>query len=140
FDISTGELRAARLADLAATLAELSHAAPRELLVGGDDADSLLDVGTLSVAGLAAPRHDPPLDDEQLLEALGGLAGDAEQLGDEERMAVGRVLRFARACTPGVELPVVAIGRWDPSSSLVIDPNAQRHLELVESNTGDPKA
>lgn len=141
FDISTGELRSARLADLAATIAELSHAAPRELLIGlGEGAEHALDTASLRVVGAAAQHDDPSIDDGQLLEALGSLATDAELLSDEERLAVGRVLRFARTCTPGMELPVVAIGRWDPSANMVIDPNAQRHLELVESNVGDKGA
>ncbi len=147
-DISTGELRVAELPDLSALLAELSHAAPKEVLLGLAEGGALAagasfeDIqGTLrSALGIPALRGDEPLNDEQLVAALGELAMDAEQLADAERMAAGRALRFARACTPGVTLPVRAIGRWDPSSAMVIDPNAQRHLELVESNVGDKQA
>ncbi|MFO7180998.1 MAG: DNA mismatch repair protein MutS, partial [Pseudomonadota bacterium] len=50
--------------------------------------------------------------------------------------ALGRVLRFARACMPDSELPVRRIGRYDPSDCLVLDPTAQAHLELVDSPAG----
>ncbi len=146
-DISTGELRAAELPDLSAVLAELSHAAPKEVLVGhslapgaSDDELSSVDTALGSALGNSVLRRDEPLGDEELLAAFGDLAMDAEQLTDDERTAAARALRFARACTPGMPLPVRAIGRWDPSTALVIDPNAQRHLELVESNVGDKQA
>src|SRR5690606_38189222 len=37
---------------------------------------------------------------------------------------------------PGRALPLGRLARWDPSTALVIDPVAQRHLELVESSSG----
>ncbi|HEX2731650.1 MAG TPA: DNA mismatch repair protein MutS [Polyangiaceae bacterium] len=142
-DISTGELRSAALADVAAALAELSHAAPREVLCGAEagacsEAELLSDVQR--VLATRAVHLDAPIDAEQLATTLEALQTDAQSLDPQQKYAVARALRFAAACTPGVELPVRAIARFSPSDSLVIDPNAQRHLELLESNSGDPKA
>ncbi len=138
-DISTAELRVAGVADLAAALAELSQAQPREVLVAAEDSQEV-EAALSATLKQAVLRSDQELSAEQLSAALAGLENDAEQLTSSERAAAARALRFARACTPKEELPVRAIGRWDPSSSLVIDPAAQRHLELVQSNSGDPKA
>jgi DNA mismatch repair protein MutS len=138
-DISTGELRVALLADPSSAIAELVHAAPREVLLA-EDGDEALRAALSAAGGGVRLRTDPPLTDDGATEALAELEPDARDLQPAERLAVGRALRFARTCTPGVELPVRAIGRWDPSSSMVIDPTAQRHLELIESNVGDAAA
>lgn len=138
-DISTAELRVAQVPDVAAVLAELAQAAPREVLIGADDASELEALLSALLKG-GVCRQDESLDDSQLAAALDGLENDAAQLGPTERWAAARVLRFARECNPKQELPVRGIGRWDPSSTLVIDPATQRHLELVESNSGDQQA
>ncbi len=139
-DISTGELRVAPLTDFTAAIGELVHAAPREVLIAASDAEQQqsCEEALRGVLGKAAVRGDAPLNEVEGEIALGELARDGAGLTDVERQAVARTLRFARACTPGVDLPVRAIGRWDPSTTMVIDPNAQRHLELVQSNVGDP--
>lgn len=138
-DISTAELRAARVPDLSAGLAQLAQALPREVLVGAAEPEEP-SAFLSSVLKDSAVRGDPPIGDEDCRVALSGLENDVAQLCDSERIAVARVLRFARACNPMTELPVRSIGRWDPATQLVIDPSAQRHLELVQSNSGDPKA
>ncbi|HEX6766756.1 MAG TPA: DNA mismatch repair protein MutS, partial [Polyangiaceae bacterium] len=139
-DLSTGELLAAGFSDLAQTLAEIGRAAPREVLVGGAadvSAESLAAAESLLRAlGLAALRRDEALGDADASESLGALGDDARALAEPARLAVARVLRFARACNPGLELPVRRIARWDPSTTLVIDRTAQTHLELVESPAG----
>ena len=139
-ELSTGELAAARVADPALLLAELGRAHAREVLLGSDAgvapelvADTRAGVAAL---GRTALRDDPPLADAELASALGELATEAEALEPVARRAVARALRFARACSPGAPLPVRRIGRWQPSSTLVIDPTAQGHLELVESPAG----
>src|SRR6187399_1931431 len=73
-------------------------------------------------------------------EILAGFALDAEKLPASARLAVGRALRFARACNPGVELPARRIARWEPATLLAIDRVAQSHLELVESVSGRREA
>src|SRR5690606_20533452 len=65
------------------------------------------------------------------------LADEVDRMPAAEPLPVGRVLRYARRCNPRSELPVEVIGRWDPSRSLVLDPGAVRHLEFVDSNSGD---
>ncbi|MEN9577415.1 MAG: mismatch repair ATPase MutS [Pseudomonadota bacterium] len=138
-DISTAELRVAAVIDVAALLVTLAQAAPREVLLGSED-PALYQAALESVVRKTVLREDPALlvEDEAL--ALRGLENDAKLLSAAERRAACRVLRFARACNPREELPVRAIGRFEPSATLVIDPSAQRHLELVESNSGDRKA
>ena len=138
FDLSTGELAATEVGDLARLLSELSRAAPREILVGS--APGVSDEGALAAlratVPLAALREDPPVEDQDLAADLGELSGDAGFAGALGRRAAARVLRFARACTPGSELPLRRIARWDPHAHMVIDSVAQRHLELVESWSG----
>ncbi len=138
-DISTAELRVAKVPDLAGGLAQLAQAAPREVLVGAGEPREPASV-LAGVLKKSAVRDDPPVTEEECQAALSGLDNDAKQLSVAERFAVSRVLRFAKSCHPGADLPLRAIGRWDPATQLVIDPNAQRHLELVQSNSGDPKA
>lgn len=138
-DISTAELRVAKVADTAALLVALSQAAPREVLVGASDPASH-QLALESVVPKSTLRPDPALSSEEQAVALSGLENDAAALSEAERRAVARVLRFARACNPKEELPVRAIGLWEPASTLVIDPSAQRHLELVQSGSGDRNA
>ncbi len=137
-DLSTGELSAAELPDLAALLAELTRAAPRELVLGFSGSDdpgrSAARSAIVQALPKAALRDGDELSDDAADAALGGLVSEA--LSPTVRRAAARALTFARACTPGAELPVRRIGLWDPKSALVIDPVAQRHLELVDSWSG----
>ncbi|HEX6274773.1 MAG TPA: DNA mismatch repair protein MutS [Polyangiaceae bacterium] len=139
-DLSTGELLATSFSDLSAAVAEIGRAAPREALVGGASdtpADALAAAeGFLKTLGLTALRRDDALDEPGCASALGVLAEEARALAPSARLAVARVLRFARACNPGLELPLRRIVRWDPSTTLIIDRTAQTHLELVESPSG----
>jgi DNA mismatch repair protein MutS len=139
-DVSTGELFGAALPDATALLAELSRAGVRELLVGFEPKlESETTEGVLAAVralGVPALREDADIDEAAATAALGALAADAAGLAAPTRLALGRALRFARACNPGLELPVRRIARWDPQSTLVIDRTAQAHLELVESPGG----
>jgi DNA mismatch repair protein MutS len=136
-DLSTGELLAASVSSVAGLLAELVRAAPREVLVGGEpgEGDARLDLLRPALPR-AALRLDDPIAPEGEPSELGALASDAAALDPVARTAVARVLRFARRCMPGTELPLRRIARWDPSQSLIIDPIAQAHLELTESSAG----
>jgi DNA mismatch repair protein MutS len=142
FDFSTGELLAAELPDVAAALAELSRARPREILLGFESEaaphDGVLEA--VSALGRAALRQDAELSDTQVGPALAELESEAASLSAVARRAVARALRFARACNPGVELPARRIGRWEPAALLAIDRVAQAHLELVESVSGAREA
>jgi DNA mismatch repair protein MutS len=139
-DISTGELLAASFADLSAMVAEIGRAAPREVLLGAASEASRDSLGAaeslLRALGVTALRSDEPLDEKDVDEPLGALASEARALAAPARLSVARVLRFARACNPGLELPLRRIARWDPTATLVIDRTAQTHLELVESPAG----
>ncbi|HEY3497637.1 MAG TPA: DNA mismatch repair protein MutS, partial [Polyangiaceae bacterium] len=139
-DLSTGELASAELEDGTALLAELGRARAREVLIGaapGLAAETRATIlAALRALGAGVVRDDPELSEEDAKKALGALAGEAERIPAPSRAAVARALRFARACSPGAELPVRRIARWEPSATLVIDVTAQRHLELVESPSG----
>jgi DNA mismatch repair protein MutS len=139
-DLSTGELSAAEPADSALLVAEISRARPREILVGfaeGTDPETERAlVAAVSAASAAPVRSDPLLVEAELEAALGALADEARAAGARGVRAVARVLRFARACNPGAELPVRRVGRWDPAQGMLIDRTAQAHLELVESPAG----
>lgn len=139
-DVSTGQLRAALVADLAGALAELGRAAPREVLVGHDDAmsDWVDDaVGALrGVLGTAPVRVDPPIEPPELEACLGERQAELGDLAPATVQAVARVLRYASSCYPGKELAIRSIGVWDPSRVLRLDRATQAHLELVESVGG----
>lgn len=152
-DVSTGELRAALVGDLASAMAELSRANAREVLVGearsadrgGATSEYSLAPATMdldaAIAALGATvrgalRRDDDLNDAAAADLLGALASDAVHLAPAARRAAARALRYARACNPGADIPVRRIIEWDPATTLLIDPVTQRHLELVESMSG----
>lgn len=138
-DISTGELRTATLSDTTVLLAELHHAEPKEILLPSENGGELGRQDVEAILSRSTVVMDEPLAMPEVNAALGDLSADAERLPAAEALAAGRVLRYARRCNPTAELPVEVIGRWDPSRNLVLDPAAVRHLELVESNNGDPQ-
>ncbi|MDI3289913.1 DNA mismatch repair protein MutS [Polyangium sp. 15x6] len=143
-DLSTGELSAGTIPDLASLLAELARCDPREVLVGGG-----LDPDVKKGAGLAAPRavlrDDEPLDDGDVAATID--ASVAEPIAAEAastlplagRRAAARALRFAHKCTPGSPLPVRRIAPYDPTGAMRIDETAQAHLELVRGADGSRK-
>ena len=137
-DLSTGELSAAALADGTAIVAALSRARPREVLLAPEAEPSAREdlERALTFLGGAAVSVDAPLSDAELDSALGELSREARALGSLPARATARVLRFARACTPGTELPVRRIARWDAGDFMAIDRTAQVHLELTESPAG----
>src|SRR5260221_502392 len=142
-DVSTGELRVASFPDLASALGELTRSAPREVIVGHDagfeSKDDLLATIRI-VLGEVPVRADAALADGDAAGALGALEADAQRLPAAVRASLVRALRYARACSPGVELPVRRIADFNPSEHLVLDAVAQSHLELVESAAGGRRA
>jgi DNA mismatch repair protein MutS len=146
FDVSTAELRAARFGDLAGALGEMARSTPREIVVGtsyqnpsSGGGDELV-ASVLGALGRVPVRADGAIDADDSSRLLGALAADALALGAAEERALGRVLRYARACSPGVEFPVRRVARWDPAEYLVIDATAKRHLELTDSMSGGKDA
>jgi DNA mismatch repair protein MutS len=143
FDVSTSELSAARFADLASALGEMARATPREIVVGGADGaeiDTDLARTVNAALGRVPVRPDGAVSADEIATVLGPLATEANALGASEERALTRVLRYARACSPGVELPVRRVRRWEPLDHLVIDAVAKRHLELTESMSGGKEA
>ncbi len=138
FDLSTGELLAAVLPDLAAALGEITRAAPREALLGlASPPERVALLQTLEVTlPSTALRQDAALADDDVAASLGQLAGEAADLAVAARRAAARALRFAQGCHPGQTLPLRRITRWQPESAMALDATAQRHLELIESASG----
>jgi DNA mismatch repair protein MutS len=139
-DLSTGELLAASVPDAAALVAEIARAEPREMIF----APGLDEVR--AAAAIAAPRaalrDDEPLDDADVERAVDDavevpLYATARRAHPAVALrAAARALRFACRCTPGLRLPVLRIGRYDPAGALRIDETAQIHLELVRAADG----
>ncbi len=143
YDLSTGELQAGSLPNVARVLGELGRAAPRELLLGAaegaDEARGSALAAAQSLPRLAV-REDAALSVAEESAALAELPEDGGELAPEVRRAVARALRFAQACLPRGRLPVRRVARFEPSSTLLIERVAQLHLELTESVSGNKQA
>jgi DNA mismatch repair protein MutS len=143
FDLSTGELSAARLDGAASLLAEIARADPREVLL--PKALATLHAAAALAVPRAALREDEPLDaadlessiDEAVEEPLAATA--LRELPIEAVRAAARALRFARRCTPGAKLLVRRILPYDLTGALRIDETAAAHLELIRAADGTRK-
>jgi DNA mismatch repair protein MutS len=141
FDLSTGELGLGSVPSVAAALGELARVRPREVLVGGAIPDAGLEETQ------TAMRHALPGALVSLDAALAPndleLAVPAATTGrahvDVARAAAARTVRFARACNPTSSVSPQRLVRWELSDTLLIDPTAQAHLELVTSSSGDAR-
>jgi DNA mismatch repair protein MutS len=143
YDLSTGELQAGSLPDVARVLGELSRASPREVLVGGTPGAEEALASALAAAGSlprVAVRPDAELTAAEEPSALREVERDAKELRPEVRRAVARALRFAQACLPRGRIPVRRVARFEPASTLLIERVAQQHLELTESVSGNKQA
>jgi DNA mismatch repair protein MutS len=143
YDLSTGELQAGALPDVARVLGELGRAAPREVLVGASSGAEDARVAAVSaartLAGVAV-RDDAELGEAEEQKALQEVAGDASALRPEVRRAVARALRFAQSCLPLGRLPVRRVTRFEPASTLLIERVTQLHLELTDAISGNKRA
>jgi DNA mismatch repair protein MutS len=139
FDLSTGELALGSVPSVAAALGELARVRPREILVGGVEA-AAADAARALERSLpsALVAVDPALEARDVDLALSGsAAGQAH--AEVARAAAARAVRFARACNPTSNLSPQRLVRWELSDTLLIDPTAQAHLELVSSASGDAR-
>jgi DNA mismatch repair protein MutS len=140
FDLSTGELGLGSVPSVAAALGELARVRPREILVGtGSEANleqALLALKNALPNALVSP--DPAIDPHEVERTLPSV-GVARAHADVARVAAARTVRFARACNPTSEVNPQRLVRWELSDTLLIDPTAQAHLELVSSASGDPR-
>src|SRR5262249_10119678 len=103
---------------------------------GVDETPAALAESIKTALGRVPVRADDAIDDAGAARVLGPVSAEAQALGGAELHALARVLRYARACSPGVEPPVRRVARWVPSDHLLIDATAKRHLELTESASG----
>jgi DNA mismatch repair protein MutS len=111
------------------------------VLVGSSSSDTELgEVATALRAALGGALVSldgplPPADVEQILPEAATDRGHAPGA----RAAAARCLRFARACNPTSSVSAQRLVRWELSDTLLIDPTAQAHLELVTSASGDAR-
>ena len=142
-DLSTGELAAAMVPDVASLMAEIGRADPREALVPDALEDAVAMLRT--AAPRAAVRRDEALSDDDVAPTIDGaaappLAAESAKLHAPLALrAVARALRFARRCTPGAQVPVRRVAPLDPSATLRLDETAQAHLELCRGMDGSTK-
>ncbi len=141
FDLSTGELSLGSAPSLLSALGELARVRPREVLVGGEapeptlgEALTLLRQALPSALGNLDPSLEPRELELVLPEADVG-AGHALAA----RIAAARAVRFARSCNPVSNIQPQRLVRWELSDTLLIEPTAQAHLELVTSASGDAR-
>jgi DNA mismatch repair protein MutS len=142
-DLTTAELLVAALADSAELLAEVSRAAPREILLwseGADDAELAPSVrSALAEVARGVPvrvEHGPLLEGDQALLPGVDVTG-APPLG---RLAAERALGYARACYKERQFPVWRLGLLRASAAVGIDRATTQHLDLVTSSSDDPSA
>jgi DNA mismatch repair protein MutS len=138
-DASTGELRAAWVADADELGGELGRIGPRELLAA--DAD-LADGGALAglrrrLVGCAFTDAAPPASAEarELLAEL-AIDGPSDLPADERDLATraaAACLRYARATQPAGVLPVARLQLHRLRDALVLDETAIVNLELCET-------
>ena len=135
FDLTTSELLAAEVSDLASVLSEISRARPLEILL---PANIQFREAVESVANQAQIRNDDEITPEESDKVLFGI--ESEVIAGPALYAAARCLRFARACYQEKTFPIWRIASWNPSGILGLDQSAQRHLELVESTVAEKKA
>ena len=139
-DLTTAELLVAGLADASELLAEVSRAAPREILLSSEltsaDAAALVPVrSALSEVARGTPIR---LVESAAGDALADVEGlDAPPLG---RLAAARALGYARACYKQRDFPVWRLGLLRASAALGIDRATSLHLDLATSSSDDPSA
>jgi DNA mismatch repair protein MutS len=141
FDLSTGELSLGSVPSTAAALGELARVQPREILIGGASPEA--EVAT-ALAALRQALPNALVSSDAALDpgAIPALLPEGTALperGSLARSAAARAVRFARACNPGSNLSPRRLVRWELSDTLLIDPTAQAHLELVTSGSGDAR-
>jgi DNA mismatch repair protein MutS len=141
FDLSTGELSLGGAPSVASAIGELARVRPREVLVGGDTAAPGLEQILTALRGAlpgALCNLDPAIEPREVEQAL----PDEESARGHfpaARVAAARAVRFARSCNPTSNVHAQRLVRWELSDTLLIDPTAQAHLELVSSASGDSR-
>ena len=134
-DVSTGEMRAARLGDVKELVEELARLKPREVLLSAQD-DALAELAgqyKCALTRLPESSFDPASAKQALVRRFGarGALGD-----DTLETAAGTAIAYLEA-TFGPELAhlrppeVYQVGRY-----MLVDENARRHLELTISSDG----
>ncbi|MCC7534751.1 MAG: DNA mismatch repair protein MutS, partial [Deltaproteobacteria bacterium] len=141
YDLSTGELCGGALDDAAGALAVAVRFDPREVLLAEGAASSLEEPIRTAVPRCAVRTMEAPATSASgLLDEVLGAAESRRarsDLGAFGTSAAALVLAYARAAQPNAPIVVSRIGPLPGGDTLLLDPNAQTHLELLRSASGD---
>lgn len=137
-DLSTAELLAAAVDDVAALLSEIARAEPQEILLSPGEETEGVAAALRELVPDAQIRVGNSLDRTSVRRALEGV--DWEGTVQLAAKAAARCLLFAKECFRGKEFPVWRVAQFNPTGVLGLDAATQRHLELVESSVGEKKA
>jgi DNA mismatch repair protein MutS len=137
-ELSTGELRACQLDDVASALTELVRLDPRELLVSAE-ASELGDVMRRVLPRCVLTRAPLAERTEVLPRVLGAdEARRAEGAFDAAVLqAAAQALAYAEYSQPGRALGPLRLDSYSPSDQLSLDEAAVRNLELVKTLGGE---
>ncbi|PID60868.1 MAG: DNA mismatch repair protein MutS [Gammaproteobacteria bacterium] len=139
-DVAAGDLAVMEPATREDLVAEIARLAPAELLVAEGSAFASLP-GNHVVTTRAPWLFEPGAARKLLLEHF--RVQSLEAFGVEERplalTAAAVALGYARETHCGRLAQVTALRFEKPSDTILLDPGTRRHLELVESQSGDQK-
>jgi len=137
-DVSTGELAACEVADVAGAVAELVRLDAREILVGPEAASVVAPLAELRPA--CVRRTVERLDDAEADAALDAQLGPGEARAScasaVARRAAARCVSTARASEAGRPVPIARLAYYAVGDTLVLDDATQAHLELVRAADG----
>ncbi|MDP3275893.1 MAG: DNA mismatch repair protein MutS [Deltaproteobacteria bacterium] len=141
FDLTTGELFAGEIQDLASISAELRRLDARELVVAPELEAQAKSIAELHPKLYVRLQREPTR--HQATTTLEAAVGSDELVaqGDKftalARHAAGAVLQYAAATQPNHQVRAHRLMTLDARDYLVLDDCAQRHLELFLSARGD---
>ena len=138
-DFGTGELLSAELQDHEALLAELTRFAPKEIVVEPEiEAEHMASLNALcpkTMRRIAAAQFAGELG--VLDEVIGVEEALRVQPSAVARGAAGALVRVLRSAEPMLQKLPLRLLAHEPGATLLLDEKAQRHLELVQSLSGE---
>ncbi|HXN33565.1 MAG TPA: DNA mismatch repair protein MutS, partial [Polyangiaceae bacterium] len=139
-DVSTGELVACEVADVAGAVSELVRLDPREVLVGPGAAADVTKALEQACPKAVVRSVSDPLDDPAVEAILGGQLGAGEAAAScpsaAARRAAARCVATARASEAGRPIPIARLAFYALGDTLVLDDATQAHLELARAVDG----
>jgi len=136
-DVSTGDLRVARVGQAAQVVAEIERFEPREILLAPTvDRAGLAEVlGPATVSRVFPGVWDPDAAQRVVCDVLrvAGVEGFGLQPGSPEVCAAGAALAYARDRLGGRLENVHRLAVYDPHGFMVVDETSRRNLELTKT-------